>query len=75
MTLVETMKALGRPVKTASELIENLLGEPFKIAGDALSDQVRMWQCQNRLRIAVKVKGFGRPVSELPALGHSAVRS
>lgn len=58
MSLVETLKALGRPVETACKLIENLLGEPFKIAGDALSDQVRMWQWQNRLRIADKAKAI-----------------
>lgn len=51
MSLVEALKALGRPVDTACNLIEALLGEPFKIAGDALSDHVRMWQWKNRLRI------------------------
>jgi len=51
MSLVEVLKALGRPVDTACTLIESLLGEPFKIAGDALADHVRMWQWQNRLRI------------------------
>jgi len=58
MTLAETMKVLGRPVDTACNLIENLLGEPFKIAGDVLSDQVRLWQWQNRLRIADKAKAI-----------------
>jgi len=51
MPFVEALKALGRPVDTACTLIEALLGEPFKIAGDALSDHVRMWQWENRLRI------------------------
>jgi hypothetical protein len=51
MSLVEVLTALGRPVETACNLIESLLGQPFKIAGDALSDQVRLWQWKNRLRI------------------------
>jgi len=51
MSLVEVLKELGRPVGTACNLIESLLGEPFKIAGDALADHVRMWQWENRLRI------------------------
>lgn len=58
MSFVEVMKVLGRPIDTACNLIENLLGQPFKIAGDALSDQVRMWQWQNRLRIADKAKAI-----------------
>lgn len=52
MELAEVLsKVLGRPVDTACKLIEALLGEPFRIAGDALADHVRMWQWKNRLRI------------------------
>jgi len=52
MSLIEVLKILDRPVDTACTLIEALLGEPFKITGDAISDHFRMWQWINRLRIA-----------------------
>jgi hypothetical protein len=58
VSLQETLKVLGRPIETACTLIEKLLGKPFEIAGDALSDQVRMWQWQNRLRIADRAKAI-----------------
>ena len=52
MALAEVLsKVLGRPVDTACNLIESLLGEPFRIAGDALADHVRLWQWNNRLRV------------------------
>lgn len=47
---------LGRPVNVACDLIESLLGKPFDIAGDILSDQVKKWQWQNRVRIAERAE-------------------
>lgn len=55
-TLPEALSALTRPVDTACTLIEHLLGEPFKVAGDVLADQVRYWQWNNRLRIIEKAQ-------------------
>lgn len=51
MSLVEALKALGRPIETSCKLIESLLGEPFKAGGDLLADHVRYWQWANRVRI------------------------
>jgi len=52
MELINVLsKFLDRPVNTACNLIEALLGEPFRIAGDALADNVRMWQWKNRVCI------------------------
>jgi predicted transcriptional regulator len=61
MELAEALsKVLGRPVDTACNLIEALLGEPFKIAGDALADHVRLWQWKNRLRIVDRAEEIMR---------------
>jgi len=49
-------KIVGRPVDAACNLIESLLGEPFKVAGDILSDQVKTWQWKNRIRIAERAQ-------------------
>lgn len=44
---------VARPViDKACGLIETMLGEPCKVAGSMLSDQVYWWQWKNRLRIA-----------------------
>lgn len=55
-TLPEALSSLSRPVDTVCTLIENLFGEPFKVAGDVLADQVRYWQWNNRLRIIEKAQ-------------------
>ncbi|MCC5844565.1 MAG: DUF4393 domain-containing protein [Verrucomicrobia bacterium] len=55
-TLPEALSSLSRPVDTACTLIENLLGEPFKVAGDVLADQVRFWQWNNRVNILEKAQ-------------------
>lgn len=61
MELAEALsKVLGRPVDTACKLIEALLGEPFRIAGDALADHVRLWQWKNRLRIVDRAEEIMR---------------
>jgi hypothetical protein len=56
--LVEILKPISevakRPVETACNLIESLLGEPFKIAGSAIADQVVFWQWRNRIAIFEK---------------------
>ena len=42
---------LKRPVDTVCNLIESLLGEPFKVGGAALADQIAYWQWTNRVSI------------------------
>lgn len=42
--------------RTGATLIENLLGEPCKVAGSMLSDQIYFWQWKNRIRIAEKAQ-------------------
>ena len=54
--LATVLSVLGRPIDTACKLVENLFGEPFKVAGDALADQVRFWQWKNRITILEKAK-------------------
>lgn len=49
-------KTLGRPVETACNLIESLLGKPFEVTGAVLADQVQMWQWRNRIRVAERAK-------------------
>jgi hypothetical protein len=57
MTLTKTVgELLKRPVDTACNLIEALLGEPFQIAGSALADKVAYWQWENRVKIADKTQ-------------------
>lgn len=52
-SLLDTLgPLLQRPVETACNLIESLLGESFAISGELLSDQIAYWQWQNRVRIA-----------------------
>lgn len=43
-----------RIVDTGCKLIEDLLGEPCKVAGGMLADQVYSWQLSNRVRIAAR---------------------
>ena len=50
------LKSLAKPIETACKLVESLLGKPFEVAGESLSDQVQHWQWQNRVRIATKVE-------------------
>ena len=48
---------LARPiVETGCGLIESLLGEPCRVAGQLLSDQVYAWQWKNRIRIAARAQ-------------------
>jgi hypothetical protein len=49
---------LGRPVETACNLIESLLGRPFEVAGATLADQVQTWQWRNRIRIAERAQAI-----------------
>ena len=52
-------KALGvaQPlVDSTFGLIAGLLGEPCRIAGEMLADEVYHWQCRNRIRVLLKVK-------------------
>jgi predicted transcriptional regulator len=53
-TLQEIVKHIGRPIDTACNLIENVLGEPTRKIGDLLGDQISYWQWSNRLSIAQK---------------------
>lgn len=43
-------------VETGCRLIEDLLGEPFEVAGGMLADQVYAWRWTNRIRIAAKAQ-------------------
>ena len=48
---------VGKPaVETGCNLIENLLGEPCKIFGGLLADQIYFWQWMNRIRVAKRAK-------------------
>jgi hypothetical protein len=50
---LESAVQLAKPVVDGGcKLIESLLGEPCRIAGAMLADQVYAWQWQNRIRIA-----------------------
>jgi Abortive infection alpha len=49
--------AIAKPaVETACKLIENLLGEPCKVAGGMIADQIYLWQWTNRIQIANRAK-------------------
>ncbi len=54
--LTESVRLARTPVETACKLIEGLLGEPFKIAGGMLADQLYAWQWRNRIEIVNKAK-------------------
>jgi len=43
-------------LESGAKLIDNLLGEPFKVAGGMLSDQVYCWRIQRMAKIAAKAK-------------------
>jgi hypothetical protein len=63
MTTAATVLAAGlgvaKPVvETGCKLIENLLGEPCKVAGAMLEDQLYAWQWQNRIRIAERANAL-----------------
>ena len=49
--------ALAKPiVETGCKLVENLLGEPCKVAGGMLADQIYAYQWRNRIKIAFLAK-------------------
>lgn len=55
--IIGSAVAIGKPVvETGCKLIENLLGEPCKVAGAMLADQVYLWQWTNRIKIAHRAK-------------------
>jgi hypothetical protein len=55
--IIGSAVAIGKPVvETGCKLIENLLGEPCKVAGAMLADQVYAWQWENRIKIAHRAK-------------------
>jgi hypothetical protein len=43
-------------VETGCKLIESLLGEPCKVAGNMLADQIYAYQWRNRIKIACKAQ-------------------
>lgn len=48
---------LAKPfAESGAKLIETMLGEPCKVAGGMLSDQLYAWQLMNRVKIAAKAK-------------------
>lgn len=63
--------AVGKPVvETGCRLIESLLGEPCKVAGNLLADQVYAWQWKNRVTTFSRAKQImdesGIPPGVLP---------
>lgn len=49
--------AVARPIAEAGcELAKDLLGEPMKVAGGMIADQIYGWQLANRLRILSRAK-------------------
>jgi hypothetical protein len=49
--------SVAKPVvETGCKLIESLLGEPCKIAGGMMADQIYCWQWENRVRAAHRAK-------------------
>lgn len=55
--IIGSALAIGKPViETGCKLIESLLGEPCKVAGAMLADQVYLWQWTNRIKIAHRAK-------------------
>lgn len=63
-------EAIRPMVETASRCAEGLLGEPMKVAGDMLADQIYGWQVINRVKILTRVKRLlnesGIPESVVP---------
>jgi len=54
---LDSVVKLGKPiVETACRLLESLLGEPCKVAGGMLADQVYAWRWRNRIRILTRAK-------------------
>jgi hypothetical protein len=43
-------------VETGVRLIENLLGRPFRVAGNLLADEMYYWQWVNRIKIAARAQ-------------------
>ncbi len=43
-------------IKTATRLVESLLGEPLKVTGEALADHSKMWQWKNLVEMAAEAK-------------------
>ena len=55
--VAEQLSGLAKPViESGCRLIESLLGEPCKLAGNILADQIQAWQWTNRIRIAHRAK-------------------
>jgi hypothetical protein len=69
--IAEAVK-LGQPVvNTACELIKSLLGEPAKVAGGMLADQLYVWKWRNRMNACAKAAEWLRkmrvPARAMPA--------
>jgi len=55
--IIGSCPEIAKPVvETGCRLIDSLLGEPIKIAGSMLADQIYFWQWQNRIKIANRAK-------------------
>ncbi len=59
-TAASVLKGLAKipapVVKAAIGFVESLLGEPLKVAGSAIADQVEMWKWANRVRMAARAQ-------------------
>ena len=47
----EIVKAIGRPIETACNLLEAVLGQPCEAVGGLLTDQIHAWQWKRRIAI------------------------
>lgn len=57
--LLQPILDLAKPlIDTGCKLIESLLGEPCKVAGNLLADQVYVWQWKNRVRSFARAKAI-----------------
>ncbi len=57
VAILRTIAGLPAPiVESAVQLVESLLGEPLKVVGAAIADQVEMWKWQNRVRMAARAR-------------------
>lgn len=52
----DVLQPLKPVVDVSARLLESLLGEPMKVAGGMLADQIYIWQLANRVRIVHKAK-------------------
>jgi len=66
-TIIGGALTVAKPiVETGCKLVESLLGEPCKVAGSMLADQVYAWQWTNRINIAHRAQQIMDKTGSLP---------